>query len=259
MFNRMRMVLSCGELIRSLTLFNLNAKYKGSFFGFLWSMLKPIMMMLIFSVVFSKIVRFEVSGPYSVFLLCGLLPWNFISMSLSAGTNGLLDHANLIKKVFLPAETFILSICLANLVDLFLAFAVYMGFVFIFHVKVTIFFLFFPVVVLFHFVFVLGLCLALSSANVFYRDVRQMLDVVLLAWFYVSPVIYPISQVPKELLGLYMCNPMALFISLYRDVVFHGVMPPLPHILLGALWATGSLVFGYSIFLKYEERVPELV
>jgi lipopolysaccharide transport system permease protein len=222
-------------------------------------MLKPIMMMIIFSVVFSKIVRFEVSGPYSVFLLCGLLPWNFLSMSLSAGTNGLLDHANLIKKVFLPAESFILAICLANLVDLYLAFVVYMGFVFIFHVKVTVFFLLFPVIVFIHSLFVLGLCLALSSANVFYRDVRQMLEVVLLAWFYVSPVIYPISQVPKEFVGIYMTNPMALFISLYRDVVFHGIMPPWTHLFVGVLWGVGSLVLGYSVFLKYEERYPELV
>jgi len=258
------------ELILSLTLFNLNAKYKGSFLGVLWSMLKPICMMAVFSVVFQLIVRFDEGVPYPVFFLCGFLPWNFISMSLSAGTNGLVDHAHLIKKVSVPSETFILAICLSNLVDLFLALLVCFFFMFLFKVSLSVWVVFLPLVVLLHCLFVFGLTLFLSTANVFYRDVRQMVEVGILAWFYVSPVLYSINRVRESkpgLLGYYLCNPMAVFITLYREVMIlggrtvegHHPIPLFQFFFMASLWALGIFILGYAVFLGREERFPEML
>jgi len=270
MLSRIRALFGCGELILSLTLFNLNAKYKGSFLGVLWSMLKPVCMMAVFSVVFQVIVRFDAGIPYPVFFLTGLLPWNFMSMSLSSGTNGLVDHANLIKKVAIPSETFILAIVLSNLVDLFLAFIVCFFFILIFQVKVSAMVVFLPLVILLHCLFIFGLSLLFSAANVFFRDVRQMVEVGLLAWFYVSPILYSVDMVKASKPGLvafYLCNPMAVFIALYREVMVLGGMGVEGHdpislssyLLMALAWAVGAFLVGYAVFLRKEERFAELL
>jgi lipopolysaccharide transport system permease protein len=260
-------------LLRNLVTRDVKARYKGSGLGVLWSLLNPLALMLVFTVVFS-VLRTGNIRQFPVFLLVALIPWRLFSSSLSAGSNSILNGRSLIKKVYFPRELLPISVILSQLVNFFFGFLVMVVFLYAFGLGLTQHALWLPVILFIQIVFTLGLVLMLSSISVFYRDVQMILDVVLQAWFFLTPIFYsfdtffgPTATVmgvtfdPAQVMR--WVNPMASLIDGYRTVLWgtQGSLGPASmypaYLLRTFIQALIVLVVGYLIFVRTEHLFGE--
>ena len=265
----LRELMRYRELIYNLTVRELKARYKNSVLGFFWSLLNPLGMMLVFTVVFTIMMPNNAISNFPIFVLCGLLPWNFFSSGVMSGTNSVVASGELVKKVYFPREVLAIATTLANLINFLLALLVLFAAVAVFRARLSPYVWMLPVVILIQTCFLLGMAFILSTLHVFYRDTMMILDVVMLAWFFLTPVFYPIEILPRsyELLGLtldlhrimYVLNPMASLISAYRDLIYWGYRTDFDFILRTALTAVAVLVFGYWFSTRYSHRFGEEV
>jgi ABC-type polysaccharide/polyol phosphate export permease len=256
------------DLIRNLVVRDLKARYKNSVLGFLWSLLNPLGMMVVFMFVFTVMMPSQVAR-FPIFLLCGLLPWNFFSAGVMVGITSITGNANLVKKVYFPREVLPISSVLANLVNFLLGLVVLFVVLLISRSPLSPWLWLLPVVILIETCFVLGVALVLSTLNVFYRDTIMIMDVVMLAWFFLTPVVYPITTLPSnyQLLGLtidvhrwmYILNPMASLIAAYRDLLYWGYRTDLDFLARTAVTALAVLAFGYWFFVRFRDRFGEEV
>lgn len=258
------------SLLINLTLRENRSKYKRSVLGWAWSMINPLATMLIFTFVFSLVFRIappqgSPSGlqSFGFFLICGLLPWNFLAAGLTSSAGSVVANAGLIKKVYfsravLPAAS-VLSWNTNLLIELsVLSFALlFVGqFVFV-YLPVAL------VVIFLQMLFVLGIGLALAALNVYFRDIEHFLTIFLLLWFYATPIIYPISLVLENdaitgpMRTVYLMNPMVHFIDAYRAIFYHVRMPALDTFGYMTFSAAAAMAFGLWLFKKLEARFAE--
>ena len=242
--------------LRNMVIRDLKVRYKGSALGFLWSLMNPLLMMLVLSLVFS--VAFKISMPhYPIFLLCGLLPWNFFAVSVSNATGSVVGQAGLLKKVAFPREILPLASILANLVHFGIGLLILFIFLIVFKIPLGLPALALPLVILLQVVFVLGFSLILSSLNVFYRDVQQILEVLLLVWFYLTPVFYSLSMIPGRFHRLYLLNPMASLVTMYRALLFENGWPSAKVTFAAVAISLLAYLFGHFVFRKFHYRFAE--
>ncbi len=263
-----RELLRYRNLIVNLVLRDLKVRYKNSIFGFLWSLLNPLGMMLVFTIVFTVLLPSQVER-YPIFLLCGLLPWNFFSSGVMVGINSITGNANLVKKVYFPREVLTISSVLANLVNFLLGLVVLFGVLLVSRAVFSPWLWLLPLIILIQTCFVLGVALVLSTLNVFYRDTIMIMDVVMLAWFFLTPVVYPVASLPTnyQLWGMtidvhrwmYILNPMASLIAAYRDLLYWGYRTDLDFLTRTAVTAVAVLAFGYWFFVRFRDRFGERV
>jgi lipopolysaccharide transport system permease protein len=259
MVNRVADLYSYRELIRNLVIRDLKVRYKNSVLGILWSLLNPLMMTVVFTVVFTLMVPSDIE-KFPVFFMCGFLPWSFFSGSVMGATGSIVNSANLIKKVYFPREILPLADVLSNLVNFLLSLVVLFAMLVVFRVRITPAVLMLPLIILVQVMFVGGMAFLLSAANVFYRDTQHILEIVIQAWFFLTPVFYPITILPKskEILGLTIdiqlwarrLNPMASLVASYRDVLYRGVPTGLDFLLRTTLQCLAILVVGYLVFCR---------
>jgi len=248
------------ELVKNLVIRDLKVRYKNSVLGVLWSLLNPLLMTLVFTVVFTLMLPQGEIEDYPVFFMCGFLPWSFFAASLTMATGSIVNNAHLIKKVYFPREILPLSEVLSNLVNYMLALVVLFAMLLVFRIKLTPALLMLPLIILAHTMFTLGMAFLLSTANVFYRDTQHILEIVMQAWFFLTPIFYPITLLPesKVILGLTIdiqlwarrLNPMASLVASYRDVLYRGVPTGLDFFLRTLLTCLLVLVVGYLIFCR---------
>jgi ABC-type polysaccharide/polyol phosphate export permease len=237
--------------------------------GILWSLLNPLFMTLVFTVVFTLMIPQRSQPAYPVFFLCGFLPWGFLSSSLSGSTNAIVGSAPLIKKVYFPREILPLADVLSNLVNFVLALVVLFAMMWVFSIKLSAAVLLLPMIILTQTMLIAGLAFFLSTANVFYRDTQHILTVVLQAWFFLTPIFYPITILPEsaEILGLTIniqmwvrrLNPMASLVATYRDVLYYGVPTGVDFFFRTFVTCLVVLVIGYLIFCRYSRTFGEEV
>lgn len=248
------------ELIRNLMVRDLKVRYKNSAFGFAWSLLNPLFMMIVLSVVFSLVfTRANLVENFPAFLIAGLIPWNFTSTSLGRSVNSIVDNSRLIKKVFFPREVIPISVVLANFVHFLLAIPVLLIILMFLGVMPNPKILLLPPLVLIHLELALGIALFVSCVNVFYRDMSVALEVLLQGWFFATPIFYHHWILPIWLQKPAMANPLAAIITAYRDVLIDGRFPD-RNFTLGAL-VSSTLIFviGYAVFTRYASIFAEEV
>jgi lipopolysaccharide transport system permease protein len=262
MFLGFKTLFKYRELLFSLTKKELKVKYRGSVLGFLWSLLNPILVMLVYSFVFSIIMRTGVQ-EFAVFLLCGLLPFNFLSNSVNYGATSIVGNSNLINKIYFPREIIPLSIVLANLfnflfelIALFIVLAV-LGYPFYMYLYLL------PALIVMQFFLVSGITLLVSALNVFFRDLQHLVSIIMMVWFFGTPIIYPIAMVPDRFQLILKGNPMTAFVMLYRHVFYYvkypeDLMLPTFKVIFFGIAATLAIFFlGYFLFKRLEPRFAE--
>ena len=269
MGERLRELWRYRDLIRNLVVRDLKARYKNSVLGIAWSWVNPLLMMMVFTIVFKFLYGRADLPDYHVFILCGLLPWNFFSASVTGATTSIISNASLVKKVYFPREVLPISIVLSNLVNFLIALPVFFALALASGVPVTSAVLLLPLPILVQVAFCIGLALILATLDVFYRDTQVIMEVLLLAWFFVTPIFYPITEVPQQItvLGLTLnaqlwlrrLNPMASIVASYRDLLYWGVPTGWDFFLRTALTSLATLVVGYLLFLRYSPRFGEEV
>ena len=267
--SHLRELVQYRELVLNLTIRELKARYKSSALGFLWSLLNPLGMMLVFTFVFTVMWPNNQMEKYPLFLLCGLLPWNFFGAGVMASINSIVGNANLVKKVYFPREALPISTVFANLVNFLLGLVVLFAVLFIFRARFSPWLWLLPFVILIQTCFILGIGLILSTLNVYYRDTIMIMDTVMLAWFFLTPVVYPITSLPDSytVFGItlnvhrlvYILNPMASLIAAYRDLLYWGYRTDLDFLLRTAVTSLAILAFGYWFFVHFSGRFGEEV
>jgi len=251
-------------LIQSLVARELKARYRGSVFGFLWSFINPLLLLLIYSFVFTYVLPNQVEGvqPYALFMFCGILPWNWFATSLSDAAGSLIAGGNLIKKVLFPAEVLPLVSVLTNMVHFFLGLPILIAFLVFYRLPPDAWDLvWFPVAVLVQLVFTSALAMFLAALTVHFRDIRDILANVLTLWFFATPIIYPWFQpnVQKYRL-LFNVNPFTHLAVSYQEILFFN--GPIGHWRwLLALGAGSVLLFlaTYWLFDRLRDSFAEAV
>jgi ABC-type polysaccharide/polyol phosphate export permease len=251
------------QLVALLVSRELKVRYKRSVLGLVWTMLNPLLLMVVYTVVFTTIM--PVAMPdFSVFLLAGLLPWLFVSTSILQGMSAVLGNQELIRKIRLPQAVFPLSVVGSNLVNFVLSVLPLLGVMLVIGHPLTPALFFLPVAAALLCCFAAGLTLIFSSATVFFRDVRHLTEVMLQILFYLTPVLYAPEQIGQgkssaawwlpAFRGVLEANPLTYLLPLVRDPVYRGALPPLEIVGAATAWAVVSLVAGYTIFRKLEPR-----
>ena len=250
-------------LIQSLVARELKARYRGSVLGFFWSFVNPVLLLLVYSFVFSTIMPNTTTGiqPYALFMFCGILPWTWFSASLSEATNSLIAGGNLIKKVLFPAEVLPIVSVLTNMVNFFLGLLILVPSLIYFHrLHLSFDLLWFPVAVLVQLVFTLGLALVLSALTVHFRDIRDLLANILTLWFFATPIIYSWTQDNvKAYKSLFDLNPFTHLAISYQEILFFGSVGHWKWLL--ALGVVSVLLFlaGYWLFDRLRDSFSEAV
>lgn len=229
----------------------LKLKYKGSILGITWSLFNPLMMIIIYTIAFKFILKIDIES-YSVFVFTGLLPWLFIQTTISQSSGSIINHGNLIKKVYFPRAILPLSITFSNFINFLITLVILFISLFFFKIKLTIYLLALPILFLFILLFVSGLSLLLSSLTTRYRDVAYLMEVVFQAWFYLTPIIYPLDMVPDFLQRYILCNPITSMVEVMRALVFYGKMPSLLHIYILVFSSIFMFVVGFIVFRSRE-------
>lgn len=238
---------------------HLNARYRGSMLGFIWSFLNPLCLIAVYSLVFQYYIRFNDVQHYTLFLFAGLLPWIWFSSGLLEATGAISGGGSLVTKAMFPPHILPVVAVLTNLANFL--FAVPLLFIVMFSAGVVPGWelLFLPVVIAVELVFLIGLSLAFSALNVHYRDVQHILGNVMTLWFFLCPIIYPVANVPERFKMTLLLNPVALFTEMYHGILLEGVSPDPEKLLFTALVAAVTLVAGARIFYHYRESFAELV
>lgn len=246
------------ELLRNLVLRDLRHKYKGSSLGFAWSLLHPLVLATVYTLAFRLIVRIQIEH-FPLFLLSGLLPWMFFAAALSASSSAIVDNSPLVRKVAFPRLILPLSAIASQFVQFLLTYLVIAPMLVIFGVGFSPALLALIPVIALQLIFTAGLGLALSTAYVYARDTRHLLDVALQVWFWITPVVYSASLFPPNLTPLLVVNPMAHFVNAYHTIVVQQQWPGLGSMAALAGFALAAWAVGLLVFERRQNRFAELV
>jgi lipopolysaccharide transport system permease protein len=245
------------EMIASLVRKDLRGRYKGSILGFFWTFLNPLMQLLVYSLVFSIIVRVEVE-KYYLFLFVALIPWIFFSSALTSGSSVILAQKDMVKKIYFPREVLPIAHALTNFINMLFSFIVV--FIVIIFSGVDINFLalmYLPLIMIIEFTLVLGITFLTSSITVYLRDLEHIMTILNMLWMYLTPILYSITMIPAVYLPYIQLNPMTAVIVAYRDILYYAQVPMMGTLLNAVLMALTVLIVGYLVFTKIQRYFAE--
>jgi len=253
----LRELLSYRELFINLTVRDLLVRYKRSALGFAWARIEPLSQMLVYTVVFSMLLRIDTPN-YPLFVLCGLLPWALFFSGITYSLRSISDNAPLIKKVYFRREMLPLSCVAGRLVHFAMSLLLLLPLMLYYDVPLRLSLAWLPLIIMIQLLHVAGIAVCLAALNTLYDDIFFITNFVLSALFYLTPVFYPVSMVPPDYRAVYMLNPMAALIRSYRAVVLDGGTPPF-ELWISAL--TGVMVIGLGgfVFRRLDPRFAEVL
>ena len=241
-------------LMQQLVTKDIKLKYRRSFLGYLWSILNPLMVMVIMVIVFSNMFRSDIVN-FPVYLIIGQTLYNFMSESTTQAIFSIIGNASLLKKTYVPKYVFTVSKITSSFVNMVFALGALVIVFVVCRVVPNVFYLFIPVILLKEYLFCLGLGMLLAQGCVFFRDIQHIYNAVLTAWMYLTPLFYPITLLPEALRKLVMTlNPMYFYITQFRQIVLECRMPD-PYLILAGFVAAGvALLVGVWAFLKTQDK-----
>lgn len=271
-------VRSSRELLVNLTRREVKGKYKRTALGQLWSLANPLAQMLVYTLVFSVIIKIqpEPGDPsglniFALWLMCALLPWTFFTSVVTGGMASLVGNENLIKKVYFPRSALVVSNAFAATYTWIIEMAVLALALLLFGGNPLPFLPLVVVAMAVLFVFSLGVALLLSIANAYFRDMQHLVSIVFQVWFYLTPILYPVSQVESisadrgplvgnvTLLDLYKLNPMEGFTEVFRNLLYDNRLPEWTTALECVAWAVGAIAVGSWVFDRHQKRLAEVL
>lgn len=257
-FENFSIIYRYRELIVSLVGKELKARYRGSSIGVMWTFLNPLLLMLVYALVFSVYMRIEMEN-YSVFMFAGLLPWIWFSSSIMDGVNSITSAGNLITKSLFPAEILPMVKILSNLCNYIFSLPLLFFFMLWFQVNFSLAIIWLPLIMLAQLLFTTGLVYFFSSLNVRYRDIQHILGNLLTLWFFMCPIIYPVPMIPQNLQFTYYLNPMAVLTVGYQDIFIHSKAPDLVSTLIIIGVGLVCMLVGFRQFERNKETFAEEV
>lgn len=246
------------ELLWSMTEKELRARYKYTVFGFIWLIANPILQMLVIGFIFTFFMK-EPIQYYYYHLFTGLLVWNFFSLSLAKATPSIIFERSLIKKALFPRAVIPISIIVSNAINFMVAMVLFMIPVYFLHTMSVLSILYATVATILLFIFIIGSSLLTSALNVRFRDVNFFVQALLLIWFYATPIIYSLSQIPKDMLWLWRLNPLTSILQLYQFALLNGPGPGPGMIVTNCIIIFAFLFIGIQVFRKESQTFDDWV
>lgn len=258
---RLKEIYEYREMIFRLVRKELRGRYKGSVLGFLWTFLNPLLQLLVYTVVFSVIMRSGIE-QYYLFLFVALVPWIFFSSALTGGSTSIINSGDMIKKIYFPREVMPIAYITSSFVNMLLSFVVVFVVLIVTGFGVNpVALLYLPIIMLVEYVLCLGITLLVSALTVYLRDLAYMLGIISMAWQFLTPVMYPQSQVadvlPESLMRIWNLNPMTPIINAYRDILYYKTVPELETLVAAVVLGVVVLVIGELVFVKLQKGFAE--
>ena len=246
------------ELIKNLAIKEFKLRYRNSILGFFWSLLNPLAMMVILTLVFSVLINSGIEN-FPVFLLTALLAWRFFSIGTSMALGSVLGNASLVTNIYFPRWILVVSSNLANLIGSTLEFLVLFPLLIFFGMSLNHLALLLPIILGLEFILIMGISFFLASLNVYYRDIHQIWDIGLQAGFFLTPILYSVSLIPQRYLSIYLLNPMTRIIVSIRKLLYYSVLPTFEDLMIPLLIGILLCIVGYQVFRKLEPRFAEVI
>lgn len=240
-------------LLKHLILKDFRIRYRNMSLGVFWSLLNPLVLLLVYTFVFTKIFTSPIEH-FGVFLLCGIIPFNFFATAWLAGTLSMVDNANLIKRVAVPREILPIASVLSNCLHLVIQIAILLVIVLASGMRINIYWLYLPLIWLLELAAICGAALLFSSLNVFVRDIRYVVESATVVMFWLVPIIYPFSMVPQQFKDLYQYNPIAALVLAMREIVLEGRAPSQVLLMKLTLVSVVALGAGWLTFRRLKPR-----
>lgn len=244
------------SMLKNQVKMDLRTRYKGSFLGFLWTFVNPLLQLTVYTIVFKNILKVEIPN-FALYLFVGLLPWLFFSSSVLGSSTNIISNANLIKKIYFPRHLLPLSLVLGSMINYIFGLIILIPVLLFNGIGISWTILYLPLIMALQFIFLLGLSFLLSSLNVYFRDLQHIMEVIVMVWFYLTPVFYTVEIVPDYLKNILVFNPMANFINAYRDSLFYQKIIPLDNLLDLVYVSLVTLIIGFFVFNKLEKGFAE--
>ncbi len=244
------------ELLKTSVKKDIGGKYKHSFFGILWSFINPLLQIAVYAIIFPLIIRNNIPN-YTVFMVCGLIPWNFFSTTISRSTWVIVDNGNIVKKVYFPRAILPFSLVLSETINFLISSIIMLTFTLAYGMGVSKYILFYPILIIVQDVLMIGLSFIFSAITVYMRDIQHFIGVILQLLMYATPVVYSVETIPENFRWILKWNPMTYIIEGYRNILYNQTMPNMK--MIGIIFLIGLAVsfIGYFIFQKLQKRFAE--
>lgn len=234
----------------------IRGKYKKSFLGILWSFLNPLLMLMVYAIIFPIILK-SPEKNYVMFLMTALIPWTFFTTVVTQGASTIIANGNILKKVYFPREILPISTVTSGLVNFLISCVIIFIFLIFTGIGFSSYILFLPFVILIQYLFLLGIVFILSSVTVYLRDLEHIIGVVIQALFYGTPIVYSLNTIPKEFVWILNLNPMAHIVQGYRDILYYQTMPEVKGLLCVLGLSIVLVILGYYIFNRLQRNFAE--
>lgn len=256
MIGQVKEIYQYREMLKNMVKKDLRTRYKGSVLGFLWTFVNPLLQLVIYTVIFSNIMRMNIE-KFHMFLFVALLPWIFFSTSLQVSTTSVIANKELVKKIYFPRVILPLSVVTANLMNFIFSFAILLPALVISEIGISPTIVWLPLVLLVEFQLALAFSILFAGLNVYFRDLEHLLGIVLMAWFYFTPIVYPVEMIPERLAPLFNMNPMLHIIAAFRDILYYGKAPDMK--MLGIIFLAGFafLIISNAAFNRLQRNFAE--
>ena len=254
LINKFRRLYAFDELLKQLIIRDIKLKYRRSYLGYLWSILNPLMLMMVLVIVFSNLFRFDIQN-FPVYLLSGQVIFSFMVEATNASVSSIIGNATLLKKTYVPKYIFVLAKVTSSLVNMLFSMIALIIVMIFTQVTITLNIFWIPVIFLELYIFSLGLGFLLSSSAVFFRDIQYLWGVFISIWMYLTPIIYPVSIISEEYRWYYdNLNPMVNYVNQFRDAALSGNIITLDSLVQGILVATLTLLIGLWLFNRKQNE-----
>ncbi len=244
------------ELLKTNVKKEIRGKYKGSFLGVLWSFINPLLMTLVYAIVFPFILK-NTTPHYVTYLIIGILPWNWFTTVIAQGTTSFLSNAGIIKKVYFPREIIPISVVTSGLVNFLISCLIIIVFLICSGIGFSKYIIFFPIILIAEYIVCLAAVFLTSAINVYIKDAEYIINFLITMLFYATPVLYTMDMFPARFQKILLLNPLVTIINSYRNIFFYQVMPGIKSLLVIILVGFVLLFVCYKAFKKLEKGFAE--
>lgn len=244
------------EFLKTSVIKEFRGKYKKSFLGVLWSFINPLLQLLIYTLVFSTIMRADIDH-FTVFLVVALIPWNFFNTTIVSAASCIVNNSSILKKIYFPREILPISIVTSNLINFLISSIIVIIALIISGIGLSWYIIFVPFIIIIQYIFSLALSLFISAITVYIRDLEYFINVLMMLWFYLCPIVYSAELIPKQYEKIFNLNPMLHLINSYRDVLYYQSLPRIKSLLILFVISSLLLILGYKAFKNLEKRFVE--
>lgn len=251
-------IYSYREMIRSLVKRDLRGRYKGSALGFLWTFINPLFQLIIYTIVFSMIVRAENIDKFYLFLFVALVPWIFFSSAIVGGATSILQQKEMVKKIYFPRQILPIAYVTSSFINMLFSFVIIFAAIIVSGVGVNFLALLcLPIIMIVEYILALGIALLSAALTVYFRDLEHILGIITMAWMYLTPIMYSFDMVPDNLKHIFNLNPMTPVILAYRDILYYTRVPNITTLMHAVILGGVVLVIGSIIFSKLQKNFVE--